>query len=161
MIHKIDAADRRQRRLPPAACRWQTPRGSLRLRSGAAAVEFALVAPIVFFMLFVCIEVGRMLMAQHGLETAAREGCRAAVAWNTSSEDIEQLVAARLAPFGIAGYTVTTTPDPPNGACQWELVSVQVRVPYRQVSWLPLPGFFDALALTGTSTLPQESDQCE
>ena len=48
-------------------------------RRGAATVEFAVVAPVFFLLVFGMIEYGRMVMVQQIIVNAAREGCRAAV----------------------------------------------------------------------------------
>lgn len=130
-------------------------------RRGAAAVEFAMVAPIIFLLLFSTIEFGRALMAIHGLETAAREGCREAVSWDPSTDNIQQTVADRLTPFGISGYTLTLDPATPQSADQWDPVTVKIDVPYAQVSWLPLPQFLQDLTLSSSCTLPQESNHDE
>lgn len=45
---------------------------------GAAAVEFALVVPVLLFVVFGIIDFGRMLNAQLQVSEAAREGARAA-----------------------------------------------------------------------------------
>jgi Flp pilus assembly protein TadG len=45
---------------------------------GAAAVEFALLLPVVLLIIFAIIDFGRMLNAQITLTEAAREGARAA-----------------------------------------------------------------------------------
>jgi Flp pilus assembly protein TadG len=45
---------------------------------GAAAVEFALLLPIILLVIFAIIDFGRMLNAQITLTEAAREGARAA-----------------------------------------------------------------------------------
>ncbi len=46
-------------------------------RKGAAAVEFALVAPVLCGMILGMIEVGRAIQVQQVLVNAVREGCRA------------------------------------------------------------------------------------
>jgi len=48
-------------------------------RRGGAAVEFAIVAPFVFFVIFTMIDYGRYFMIQHLLTEAARRGCQEAV----------------------------------------------------------------------------------
>ncbi len=45
-------------------------------RLGAAAVEFAIVAPLFFMLVFGCIEFGRALMVQQILTNASRVGAR-------------------------------------------------------------------------------------
>src|ERR1700761_8783774 len=47
-----------------------------RSRAGSAAVEFALVAPVFFALLFAIIEVSIMFFASQVLETVAQEGAR-------------------------------------------------------------------------------------
>lgn len=74
-----------------------------RLRSndrGAAAVEFALVAPILLLLVFGLIDFGRMLNAKISITEAAREGARAAAIERTSTS-IDSRVA--LATSGIGG----------------------------------------------------------
>ena len=127
-------------------------------RGGAAAVEFALVVPIVLLLLLASIEFGRMLMVSHGLEAAAREGCRTAISWDASSRDVEDVVEERLATFGISDYVLTIDPDPPTDARQWEPVTVRIAVGYDALRWLPRMGFLQGVTLTGECTLPQESD---
>jgi TadE-like protein len=53
----------------------QTPRGSL----GQAMVEFALVAPIFFLLLFSIVEAGRFIFYYETLSNATREGARFAI----------------------------------------------------------------------------------
>ena len=129
-------------------------------RRGAAAVEFAFVAPVIFLFLFAAIEFGRVLMVADGLETAAREGCRRAIERGATQQDVENTVADRLGPFGVSDYALTVEPSPPSSACQWEPITVRIAVTYDNVSWLPVPRYLKTIVLTGSSTLPQESDQC-
>ena len=56
-------------------------------RSGASAVEFAIVAIPLFMFLFGIYEYGRYVMALQTLENAAREGARFAVV-NTFDDDV-------------------------------------------------------------------------
>ena len=65
-------------------------------------MEFALIAPVAFLMVFAIMEFGRLIMALHGIEHAAREGCRTAISWRASAEDATQTVAACL-----RGYRIT------------------------------------------------------
>ena len=48
----------------------------VRERKGVAAVEFALVVPVVILLIAGSIELGRAVMVQHILEETARTGCR-------------------------------------------------------------------------------------
>ena len=140
------------------SARSGSPAVSKASRRGAATIEFALVAPIIFLFLFASIEFGRVLMVFHGLEAAAREGCRTAVSWNVAQADVEQTVDDRLTSFGISGYTLTTDPATVSSAGQWEPITVRIEVTYDQVSWLPVPSYLGGITLAGSCTLPQESD---
>lgn len=140
----------------------RTPRATAtcRRRRGAATVELAVVAPLIFLLIFAAVEFGRLLMATHGLEEAAREGCRKAILANATATDVQNTVAARLATFGISGYTLTTNPSSPSSACQFEPITVRIVVPYSNVSWLPTPRFLNTIQLNASCTLSQESDPC-
>jgi Flp pilus assembly protein TadG len=129
-------------------------------RRGASVVEMALVVPIIFLVVFTCIEFGRLLMVVHGLEAAAREGCRTAIAWDATAQTVEDIVEERMATFGIQNYTLTLDPTSPSTACQWAPVSVRITTSYNNVSWLPAPKFLSGITFSGTCTLPQEADRC-
>ena len=60
-----------------------------RERRGAAALEFAIAAPIVFLVLFGIIEYGRYFMVRHIMDGAAREGARFAVVNSSSAVDAD------------------------------------------------------------------------
>jgi Flp pilus assembly protein TadG len=70
-------------------------------RRGAAAVEFAVVAPMVFLVLFAIFEYGRYFMVRHLMDSAAREGVRYAVVNSTSGTPalVTNIVNARTAPI--------------------------------------------------------------
>ncbi len=67
---------------------------------GAAAVEFALVLPLLLLIIFGIIDFGRAYMAQIALTQAAREGAR--VAALDPAGDVEDRVDAAAAPFSPA-----------------------------------------------------------
>jgi hypothetical protein len=76
--------------------RKQTPR--IRDR-GAAAVEFALVVPVLLIVVFGIIDFGRMLNAQLQVTEAAREGARAASTIMGDEVDRSDAAADRIARF--------------------------------------------------------------
>ncbi len=45
-------------------------------RRGAAIVEFAVIAPLLFFLIFGMIEFGRVIMVMQVMTNATREGAR-------------------------------------------------------------------------------------
>ncbi len=126
-------------------------------RRGSATVEMALVAPLVFMLIFAAIEFGRLLMAIHGMEEAAREGCRVAVLKDSTTNSVTQTVNNRLATFGISQSQLTITPNPPGNAEQWDPVSVNISVTYENVSWLPTSQYLKGKTISVTSTLPREA----
>jgi len=73
---------------------------------GAAAVEFALVLPLLLLVLFGIIDFGRALNAQITLTQAAREGARLA-ALGYSDSDVA--TRAQAAATGLSGVSVAVT----------------------------------------------------
>lgn len=61
---------------------------------GAAAVEFAIVAPLLIMLLFGIVEFGRAYNAQIGLSAATREGVRTMAISNDVDEAVEVTIAA-------------------------------------------------------------------
>ena len=83
-------------------------------RNGAAAVETALVMIPMLMLLFGVFEYGRLLMVWNLINNAAREGCRYALANNTSSTlstDVQTLVTTRMGgqTTSFTGFTVSVT----------------------------------------------------
>ena len=130
-------------------------------RRGVVTVEMAFITPLIFLLVFASIEFGRVLMVTHGLEEAAREGCRKAILAQATADEVKSVVDTRLNTFGISGHTLATDPTQFNTACQFDPVTVKVSVPYSDVSWLPTLKFLSQIQLSASCTLPMESDQCE
>ncbi len=130
-----------------------------RNRRGAAIVEFAVVAPVLFLLVFGMIEYGRLVMVQQMLTNASREGARLGVLDGTTTTDVENTVNSYLTSAAVSGATVTVTPDPPSSAGYGEAVTVTVTVPFDQVSWLPSPIFLGGTTLTATTVMRRETTQ--
>lgn len=84
--------------------------------SGAAAVEFALVLPLLLLILFGIIDFGRAYNMQISMTQAAREGVRVlAVPQDGSLPGSAALARARTeaAAFPVTGLTITTAACPP------------------------------------------------
>jgi hypothetical protein len=56
-------------------------------RFGTATVEMALVAPVVFLLIFGSMEFARLMSVRQALTNAAREGCRKACLATTQNDD--------------------------------------------------------------------------
>jgi Flp pilus assembly protein TadG len=119
----------------------QKGRSSCRKRRGAAAVEFAVVAPVFFILIFGMIEFGRMVMVQQILTNASREGARKAVLDGSTAADVNTTVINLMsdAKIAVTAANVTINPTNPGTANFGDPVTVTVQVPFSQVSWLPAP----------------------
>jgi Flp pilus assembly protein TadG len=111
-------------------------------RNGVAAVEFALVAPIFFLLVFGLIEFGRMMMVQQSLTNAAREGCRVAILATTKNgADVEEAMRDYLQSVmanANTGEVRVTVPGNLNTVTSGATLTVSVEVDYLDVSWVPL-----------------------
>ena len=130
-----------------------------RQRRAAAAVEFAIVAPVFFLLILGMIEYGRMVMVQQVITNASREGARQAVLDGATTAEVTTVVNDYLTSGSISGATVTVTPDPPTNAEFGDPVTVSVSIPFSQVSWLPSPMYLGGKTLTATTVMRRESVQ--
>jgi Flp pilus assembly protein TadG len=126
------------------------------MRRGATLVEFAMVAPFLFFLVFLFVEFDRYILTVHALEEASRVGCRLAILEQSTRQEVEENVAGILGKFGINKYTMTITPGLPNSLEAGSPVSVKISAAYKDVSWLPTPRFLSNKSLSATSTMPRE-----
>jgi Flp pilus assembly protein TadG len=146
--------------LPPAQDKLERPcRLYRRNRRAAAAVEFALVAPVFFLLVFGMIEYGRMVMVQQVITNASREGARVAVLDGSTTAEVTDTVTSYLTSGSISGGTVTVSPNPPSNAEFGDPVTVSVSIPFSQVSWLPSPMYLGATTLTATTIMRREAVQ--
>lgn len=122
-------------------------------------MEFAVVAPVLFLMVFGMIEFGRMVMVQQVITNGSREGARIAVLDGTTTSDVTSAVQNYLSGASINGANVTVTPDPPSSAGYGAPVTVVVSVSFDQVSWLPSPMFLGGQQLTATTVMRRETVQ--
>jgi Flp pilus assembly protein TadG len=122
---------------------------------GAAAVEFAIVAPLFFMLVFGCIEFGRALIVQQILTNASRVGARQAITLNATESDVIATATGYAAGTAVPGVSVTVTPSPATAAAG-DMVSVTVAVPFSNVSWIPAPWFMGGTSLDATSIMRKE-----
>jgi Flp pilus assembly protein TadG len=128
-------------------------------RRAAAVVEFAVVAPVLFLLVFGMIEFGRMVMVQQVLTNASREGARVGILDGATTSDVTTKVNGYLTAANISGATVTVTPDPPTNAGAGESVTVDVKVNFNNVTWLPVPWFLGGKQLQATTVMRRETVQ--
>jgi hypothetical protein len=127
-------------------------------RRGASAVEFAIVAPIFFMLIFGMFEFGRMLMVQQLLTNGARSGSRIAVIDGATSEEVISTVQDYLQGGSIDESAVTITVEPSDLAetATGDPITVRLSVPFQDVSWLPSPSFLMDTTLKAHSTMRRE-----
>lgn len=141
-----------------------------RMSRGQALVEFALVAPVFFLLLFAIIEGGRFIFFYQTLNNATREGARYAIVHGSNSscpsgdmppgidppggcydqpgDNVRQRV--KDAAFGILGPTVDV--DPVWGPLgNGREADVTVSATYTYSLLVPIP--FPAITITAESTL--------
>jgi Flp pilus assembly protein TadG len=131
-------------------------------RTGATALEFALVGPVFFLLILGIIEFGRTFMVMELLNEAARRGCRLAIIEGTTSAQIKQATTSFLNNVGIngdtAGIIVNDAPidtvEAQNMPAYTEM-TVTVMVPVTSVTWVP-DGFFPWGNLNGQFTMRRE-----
>ena len=129
------------------------------LRRGAAAVEFAFVAPAFFIVVLGVIEFTRAMMVEELLTNAAHEGARAGVLDGAQESDVDNAVNNYLSAAGISGATTTVSPNPPSNAAYGQSVTVTVTIPYKSVSWLPVPQYLGSATLEAVSLMRRETSQ--
>ena len=127
-----------------------------RRRRGAAVVELAVVAPLLFAIVFGLVEFGRAIMVEQALVSAAREACRVAVLAGTTRQDVVDRATASLGAAGISSFNITMNPDPPSGASEGTPVTVTVAVPFNNVTWLPAPIYLGGKNMTVSSVMRRE-----
>jgi Flp pilus assembly protein TadG len=131
-------------------------------RRGASVVEFAVVAPVFFLLVFGMIEYGRMVMVQQVLTNGTREGARRAVLDGATTSGVKTAVVDYLHSSAIstaAASDVTVSPDPPSSAASGDPVTVSVSIAFTRVSWLPAPFFLGGKTMQAQAVMRRESVQ--
>ena len=116
-----------------------------RREGGAAALEFALVIPVLLLLVFGIIEFGFMFQAQLALTHAAREGARLAAVGKYDDAS----VLNRAFPVVPA---ISTSPSPPSAAASGDSITITLVYDY---PWtvLPFPG---TVPLRGRAVMRRE-----
>ena len=132
----------------PAVDRARSGTSSWGADRGAAAVEFALLLPLLLLLVFGIIDFGRAINAQITLTQAAREGARLAAL--SQSNVVSRTQAAAT---GLSGVTVTVTACPSGGGAASD-ATVQVSYPFTFLTPLgAIAGLFGGSGLGSSLTL--------
>ena len=131
-------------RVLPRATQWPA-------RAAAAAVEFAIVLPLLITMMLGMIELTRALQVKNYLADAARSGCRAAIQPGKMPQDATNSINGILSSYGIPTASPPTTIQiqvgvgtPPATWVDWDganalngqPIAVSVAVQNSQVNWI-------------------------
>jgi Flp pilus assembly protein TadG len=108
-------------------------------RTGVAAVEFAILAPLILTLLMGLWEVGRLVEMQQVLTNAAREGGRAAATGQMTNTQVQAVITQYLAadgfPTGNVVITITTPQGDVSKANYLDPIQISVTIPYNDVKW--------------------------
>lgn len=105
-------------------------------QQGASAVEFALIAPLLFTLLLGTIQYGSLFLVQGRMTDTARDTARRLSVGDLANEsDAENYAAAQLADMSPHFKVTAELPHPPDRD-----VSVVITVPKSDVAWVNLVG---------------------
>jgi Flp pilus assembly protein TadG len=120
-------------------------------RSGTAAVELAVISPLLIALVIGLLTVGRMVQMTEIMANAAREGARKASTGINTYADVQTTITNYLTNAGVtnqAGLTITVydvtqgnsgpTFDPSTAICLDQL-QIIVTLPYKNIQLAPIP----------------------
>lgn len=126
-------------------CRW--------VCRGAAAVEFALCAPILFMMFFAALEFSRVHMLRQSVENAVYEGSRRGIVPGATADDCR--AAAQLILNTVSANDAQIDVSPAVLDDDVPEVTVSIEVPMDSNSWVT-PLFFSGKKIAGSMSLRRE-----
>lgn len=122
-------------------------------RRGAAAVEFAITAPVFFLFLLAAFEFGWLNVMRHTADNAAYEAARAAMVPGASAADATAKATSLLKIVGARGATISITPA--TLTTSTKDVTVAIDLPMNK-NGLITPRFTSKTTLHSESTLRTE-----
>ena len=126
---------------------------------GAETVEMVLVLPVFVALLFSGFEYGWAVLKIIQLDHVASIGARMAALSGSTNSDVQNSVNSALSDVGIAGSTITISPQDPSNAVFGTPIVVMIETPYSQVqllglsSVMPLP-----TSLKGRASMVKEPE---
>jgi Flp pilus assembly protein TadG len=127
-----------------------------RQRSSTAAIEAALVLPLVVILVLSTIEYGWMFLQEYHITHVVRQGARVAIRIDATNAEVEAAIATLMERAGLAdsGYTVTFSPADVASLSKGETLRIRISVPYANIGLgmpVPSPEF-----LRASSTMASE-----
>lgn len=123
-------------------------------RTGAVAVEFAIVAPVFFLLILAGIEFGRVNMIWGTIGNASYEGVRRAIIPGADPDDAVDAAQLLLNTALIRGATITV--DPPVFSDTTTDITVTIDVDISQNSWLSFANYSHGMQVSKSRTLARE-----
>jgi len=121
---------------------------------GSMCVEFALVSPIFFLMVFASIEFARVHMLQSAAENACFEGARRGIVPGATSAVCRARCEEILRIAGVQDFTVDVTPT--NIDANTEIVTVHADIPITSRNSFGVSAFFAGRVLRKEISLPRQ-----
>jgi Flp pilus assembly protein TadG len=104
-------------------------------REGAATVEFAIVAPLLFLLFFAAFEFCRVAMVRHTVDNAVYEGCRVGIIPGATAGEAETEADRMMSSLGVTDARIKVTPSKIKK--ETEEVTVRIEVPLDTNSFVP------------------------
>jgi Flp pilus assembly protein TadG len=124
-----------------------------RRRRGTTAVEFGVVAPLVFLLFFAAFEFSRMNMIRHTAEVAVYEGARRGIVPGATADHVRARVTQIMGTAGVQDMTITVTPETLTD--ETTDVAVTVSIPLNNNAWV-MPTFLTDMQIESTSVMQRE-----
>ena len=147
-------------------------RSQKRFRSGNAILDMAFVLPILIGLTFGAVEYGYALYLKHSLQSAAREGARAAIVSGATAANVQDAVDASMSAAGFvqAKYTRPPTIEYSTNGSTWSTawtsavagnsIRVSVTTTWGTAGVRVLPSYLGGIGtgkvLTGSTTMRKE-----
>ena len=132
----------------PGARKWREYFARWRDESGVAAVEFAVIAPVVVTLLAGILQFGFVLFIENHMADVARDAARRFAVGESNQSETVQYAQDTLLNWGVT-YTVTVTQNVND-------VIVLVSLPRSSVAIIDMLGLFQSGALTTSVTMLTE-----
>ncbi len=126
-------------------------------RQGAAAVEFAIIAPLMILFMFGMVEIGRIMMLKNAATHASREGARFGVTPTATNATVVQRVNEAMQSYTSSDVAVTVLPSELLSAQPGDMVTVRVSVDLSSVGWVTSVVNLPVSGLSSETTMRRES----
>ena len=121
---------------------------------GSVCVEFALVSPIFFLIIFASIEFARVHMIQSAAENACFEGCRRGIVPGATAESCREQCAEILRIARVRDFTVEVIPN--TIEADTDTITVSAEIPITGRNSFGISAFFRGRVLRKEISLPRQ-----